>query len=1132
MLPRKRHGLVSKNMAGIFRRYKNVFGGSLFNLDEIDEEPERSPTSLRRVKTTRPRRKTPRAKEPLRAVRSDPQPGTCCSPATELASRRGVFSRRHYGSVELLISCDAGGAIQNAGRFRVEDGEPRDEIPNAGTGTDIHLENPEYQTRWYFKYFLGKLHQNYVGADAEKNAFFLSVVLTDANNHNVPQYRAILWRKTGTQKICIPYNPTKPLSVKSILSRFEMNKVEKGPKEIFNPEIQKELLLLEEQEGSVNFKFGVLYARDGQTSDDEMFSNEHGSEEFNRFVSLLGDQIWLKGWDKFAAGLDVKSNTTGTESIYTIYEGHEIMFHVSTMLPYSKDNKQQVERKRHIGNDIVTIVFQDNEDPDEPPTFKPSMIKSHFTHIFALVTYNKADDSYKLSVFSEESVPLFGPPLPSPPVFKDHIQFRDFLLVKLINGEKAAFNTPTFANKRQRTLDMLIKNLHQELLPEVSKQNMLNKRSFSDVIPESQRGGRSRKEEQRQAEFLRIGQMLKLKTIVKGDAPTSLATTSLFRREPWEPHCIISDFPHHIICGDSWGDRLVVATEVGVYILEEGISARLIFDKSIQVKQLSVVEAHGLLLFRADKGKECKVYVFRLSDFEGEHNEYVLRTKTDCKDHKLERTRGCHLYALSRPGGSHLRMVVAIGKKLLLMTWKHSAAWTAWCTAADTDTVDGFQYIRELYAGEVPTLMTLIDGGKTDNQICVGYRHQFDLINEKNGDTFRLHQVEANKVNLVTALDIYEDDEAELLLCYNHVSQFKKMSGDQSSDFDIHWNSPPEAIVCAFPYILAFTPDTIEIRLVVNGNLVHEMTMPRLNLITSKCDLFFTTCASETANSSGKENGHARPLSPLGSPTSSGPPSPNTIQIFKIPLNCLVGQMTERPIPAPSKPQPPNIITPLVNFPDNGVRRRVYIDDASIGRSDRHPPLERGKRIGPNPTFRVANDPKSMSDARAELFGTAPPRPRTESPPPVWTERDMRAELFSVGKARFIASSDRLSEPIPRSELLGLNIGSRQNSTQSEPDPHSLHAGYRSPREMGDRIGSTNSEPDARAELLRKSPVRSFANRTGSTPANLCAGDARAELFGLSSSSSGRGSPSMSSLSSSPFRLSSSVDEDENVDLK
>lgn len=33
---------------------------------------------------------------------------------------------------------------------------------------------------------------------------------------------------------------------------------------------------------------------------------------------------------------------TGRYSVYTIYEGHEIMFHVSTLLPYSKENRQQV----------------------------------------------------------------------------------------------------------------------------------------------------------------------------------------------------------------------------------------------------------------------------------------------------------------------------------------------------------------------------------------------------------------------------------------------------------------------------------------------------------------------------------------------------------------------------------------------------------------------------------------------------------------------------------------------------------------------------------------------------------------------------------------------------------------------
>lgn len=99
---------------------------------------------------------------------------------------------------------------------------------------------------------------------------------------------------------------------------------------------------------------------------------------------------------------------------------------------------------------------------------------------------------------------------------------------------------------------------------------MLNRRAFSDVLPDPPRGSR-RKEEARQVEFVRIGQALKLDTIVKGDAPTSLATTGLFKRAPWEPQCFYPDFGHEIVCGDSWGEtRLLVATESGVYLVEGG----------------------------------------------------------------------------------------------------------------------------------------------------------------------------------------------------------------------------------------------------------------------------------------------------------------------------------------------------------------------------------------------------------------------------------------------------------------------------------------------------------------------------------------------------------------------------------
>ncbi|XP_069369297.1 GTPase-activating Rap/Ran-GAP domain-like protein 3 isoform X4 [Paralichthys olivaceus] len=859
------------------------------------------------------------------------------SASEDLGCRRGDFSRKHYGSVELLISSDADGAIQRAGRFRVENGssdETSDYTPGTWRRTDVHLENPEYHTRWFFKYFLGKVHQNYVGTDAEKNPFYLSVVLSDQNNQRVPQYRAILWRKMGTLKISLPYSPTKTLSVKSILSAMNMDRFEKGPREILNPEIQKDLLVLEEQEGSVNFKFGVLYAKDGQLTDDEMFSNETGSESFDKFLNLLGDNITLQGWAGYRGGLDTKNDTTGIKSIYTVYQGHELMFHVSTMLPYSKENKQQVERKRHIGNDIVTIVFQEGDDASS--TFKPSMIRSHFTHIFALVRYNSQNDSYRLKIFSEESVPLFGPPLPSPPVFTDHQEFRDFLLVKLINGEKATLETPTFAQKRQRTLDMLIRSLYQDLMPDLHKvpfspQNMLNRRSFSDVLPESPKSAR-KKEEARQAEFVRIGQALKLKTIVRGDAPTSLVTTGLCRKEPWESQSFCSTFPYEIVSADSWGQSLLVATDAaGVMLLDgpdpassnaetQALPPVQVFDKTMVVKQMHVLEPQDLLITRADKGKDARLYVFRLNTLKrGLEEKQLVRNKCDSRENKLEKTKGCHLYSINTHHGSELRIVAAIRNKLLLITRKHLRFEGFSAVSAGPDSpVEEFQYIREICLCDPPVVMALVDGptGENDNMICVAYKHQFDLINESTGDAYRLHHVDANRVNFVAAIDVYEDGEAGLLLCYNYSCYYKKvcpfngstpMIQSNTSDFHFSWNQMPNAIVCAFPYILAFTTDSIEIRLVVNGNLVYTAVVPELQLAASRSDIYFVSSApvSSASNCSSRDtSSQSSPQTPTGYempvfPSPLGDGEAACKHMFKIPLCNLVGRSIERPLKSP-----------------------------------------------------------------------------------------------------------------------------------------------------------------------------------------------------------------------------------------
>ena len=62
----------------------------------------------------------------------------------------------------------------------------------------------------------------------------------------------------------------------------------------------------------------------------------------------------------------------------------EIMFHVSTMLPYRENDPQQLDRKRHIGNDVVVVIFKESNGPDD--TVDLRSFRSHFNHVFIVVT--------------------------------------------------------------------------------------------------------------------------------------------------------------------------------------------------------------------------------------------------------------------------------------------------------------------------------------------------------------------------------------------------------------------------------------------------------------------------------------------------------------------------------------------------------------------------------------------------------------------------------------------------------------------------------------------------------------------------------------------------------------------------
>uniref|UniRef100_A0A8C5TLS6 Signal induced proliferation associated 1 like 3 n=1 Tax=Malurus cyaneus samueli TaxID=2593467 RepID=A0A8C5TLS6_9PASS len=225
------------------------------------------------------------------------------------------------------------------------------------------------------------------------------------------------------------------------------------------PKVTEQLLKLDEQGLCRRIKVGILYCKAGQSSEEEMYNNEEAGPALDEFLTLLGEKVSLKSFTKYAAQLDTKTDSTGTHSLYTTYQDYEIMFHVSTMLPYTPNNRQQLLRKRHIGNDIVTIIFQE---PGALP-FTPQNIRSHFQHVFIIVrAHHPCTDSvsYSVAVTRSKDVPPFGPPLPPSGVtFRRSDLFRAFLLAKAINAENAAHKSHKFRTMATRTRQEYLRDL-------------------------------------------------------------------------------------------------------------------------------------------------------------------------------------------------------------------------------------------------------------------------------------------------------------------------------------------------------------------------------------------------------------------------------------------------------------------------------------------------------------------------------------------------------------------------------------------------------------------------------------------------------------------------------------------------
>jgi hypothetical protein len=162
-------------------------------------------------------------------------------------------------------------------------------------------------------------------------------------------------------------------------------------------------------------KVGIMYVAPGQTDQMDILRNTHGSPAYTRFLEGIGRLIDLGGQgDVYAGGLDPEED--GKYAYAWWDDIGQILYHTTTMMPTTANDPQCNNKKRHIGNDYVRIVWNDSGIPYRFDTlttqfqFVNIVIEPHSLGAIAAFSNNLHENEYfKVTVQRAPGMTEFAP---------------------------------------------------------------------------------------------------------------------------------------------------------------------------------------------------------------------------------------------------------------------------------------------------------------------------------------------------------------------------------------------------------------------------------------------------------------------------------------------------------------------------------------------------------------------------------------------------------------------------------------------------------------------------------------------------------------------------------------------------
>jgi len=219
-----------------------------------------------------------------------------------------------------------------------------------------------------------------------------------------------------------------------------------------NPRLIKSLKDLDQLQSREVHKIGLIFVKQGQEDQNSILRNDESSvsDLFSEFMKGIGWMIDLKTHQGFLGGLDRTSPSSGKVAPYFADANLEVIFHAPTLMPSKESDPQQIEKKKHVGNDFVNIVWSEHI-----RDYKPTTISSQFNDAHVVI-YPLPNGLFRIQIHRKEKISFFGPLVDGMVVSKRIL--CPLIRQTAINASKRARSLSKFYQKPFPTRNAFIKD--------------------------------------------------------------------------------------------------------------------------------------------------------------------------------------------------------------------------------------------------------------------------------------------------------------------------------------------------------------------------------------------------------------------------------------------------------------------------------------------------------------------------------------------------------------------------------------------------------------------------------------------------------------------------------------------------